>query len=234
MNQDTESAYGVLTEPATLTLKRRLPGPIERVWAYLTDSELRSRWLASGVMEMKANAPFELVWRNNDLTDPPGKAPDWFTGEHRMQGHIVDAEPPHRLVFTWAGSGNVSIELAAQGEAVLLTLTHHRLPDRDTMRGISICWWHAWRAVRPLRRIGTIGRSCAKTTTSGCRLERSRRARQLGVAETVRRMVIHQPHRLHVRVDDGGPHKTEAALFQILADRIRQRGAGRHLAQTRR
>ena len=126
----------------SLTIKRRLPGPVERVWAYLTDSELRSRWLASGVMELKVNAPFELVWRNNELTNPPGKAPDWFTGEHRMQGHIVVVDPPHRLVFTWAGSGNVSIELVAQGEAVLLTLTHHRLPDRDTMRGVS-AGWHA-------------------------------------------------------------------------------------------
>lgn len=86
MNHDIESAYGVLTEPATLTIQRRLSGPIERVWACLTDSELRSRWLASGVMDLKVNAPFELVWRNNELTDPPGKAPDRFTGEHRMQG----------------------------------------------------------------------------------------------------------------------------------------------------
>ena len=34
-------AYGTLIEPATLKIERLLPGPIERVWAYLTDSELR-------------------------------------------------------------------------------------------------------------------------------------------------------------------------------------------------
>ena len=34
-------AYGVLSEPATLTIQRFLPGPIERVWAYLTESEWR-------------------------------------------------------------------------------------------------------------------------------------------------------------------------------------------------
>ena len=38
--------YGVLTEPATLTLRRFLPGPVERVWAYLTQSDLRRQWLA--------------------------------------------------------------------------------------------------------------------------------------------------------------------------------------------
>jgi hypothetical protein len=30
--------YGVLTEPTTLTIQRFLPGPIERVWAFLTES----------------------------------------------------------------------------------------------------------------------------------------------------------------------------------------------------
>ena len=44
----TLDAYGVLTEPATLKIQRVLPGPIERVWAYLTESELRRQWLAAG------------------------------------------------------------------------------------------------------------------------------------------------------------------------------------------
>ena len=72
----TDDAYGTLTEPATLTLQRLLPGPIERVWAYLTDGELRRKWLAAGTMELTAGAPFELVWRNDELTDPPGTRPD--------------------------------------------------------------------------------------------------------------------------------------------------------------
>ena len=45
----TSDAYGVLTEPATLKIQRLLPGPIERVWAYLTESELRRQWLAARV-----------------------------------------------------------------------------------------------------------------------------------------------------------------------------------------
>src|SRR5208282_5598691 len=64
--------YGALTEPTTLTIQRLLPGPIDRVWAYLTESDLRRQWLASGTMEMKVGARFELVWRNNELTSPPG------------------------------------------------------------------------------------------------------------------------------------------------------------------
>ena len=68
-------AYGVLTERATLKIQRLLPGPIERVWAYLTQSDLRRKWLAAGDMEMTVGAPFELVWRNSELTNPPGQRP---------------------------------------------------------------------------------------------------------------------------------------------------------------
>ena len=44
--------YGRLIEPATLKIERLLPGPIERVWAYLTESDLRRQWLASGEMPL--------------------------------------------------------------------------------------------------------------------------------------------------------------------------------------
>jgi len=37
----TLDAYGMLTEPAMLKIQRLLPGPIERVWAYLTAEGIR-------------------------------------------------------------------------------------------------------------------------------------------------------------------------------------------------
>ena len=133
-------AYGVLTEPATLTIQRFLPGPIERVWAYLTESDLRRKWLASGHMEMRVGAPFELVWRNSELTDPPGKRPEGFGEEHRMQSEITELDPPRKLAFTWGKSGGVSMELEPRGERVLLTVIHRRLPDRGMMVGVSTGW----------------------------------------------------------------------------------------------
>ena len=116
-------AYGVLTEPSTLTIQRFLPGPIERVWAYLTESDLRRRWLASGAMEMKVGAPFELVWRNSELTDPPGHRPEGFGEEHRMQSKITELDPPRKLAFTWGKSGGVTFTLEPRGERVLLTVS---------------------------------------------------------------------------------------------------------------
>ena len=136
----TRDAYGTLIEPATLKMQRLLPGPIERIWAYLTDSELRHKWLAAGAMDMKVGAPFELVWRNDELTDPPGERPAGFGDEHRMQSRITELDPPRKLCFAWKDSGDVSIELEAKGDEVLLTLIHRRLPNRSTMLGVSTGW----------------------------------------------------------------------------------------------
>ncbi|RNF85099.1 SRPBCC family protein [Montanilutibacter psychrotolerans] len=136
----TETGFATLTAPDTVRFERLLPGPIERVWAYLTDSDLRRRWLAAGDMQAQAGTPFELVWRNDELTDPPGTRPEGFGQEHRMQSTITVFEPPHRLAFTWNGSGDVSIDLQPQGDEVRLTLIHRQLPDRSTMRKVGAGW----------------------------------------------------------------------------------------------
>lgn len=138
--RSTLDAHGVLTEPATLKIQRLLPGPIERVWAYLTESELRRQWLAAGRMEMKVGAPFELVWRNDALTDPPGQRPPGASAEHRMQSRIIKIDPPRKLVIAWGAGGEVSFKLEPKGDAVLLTVIHRRLPDRATLLNVGAGW----------------------------------------------------------------------------------------------
>ncbi len=132
--------YGVLTEPATLTIQRLLPGPIERVWAYLTESELRRQWLAAGDMTMEVGAPFELVWRNDELTNPPGRRPPGSSEEHRMQSRITELDPPSKLAITWGSTGGVSFELEPQGNDVLLTVIHRRVTDRAVLLNVSGGW----------------------------------------------------------------------------------------------
>jgi uncharacterized protein YndB with AHSA1/START domain len=151
---ETPDAYGTLIEPATLKIQRFLPGPIERAWAYLTESDLRRQWLAAGEMEMRVGATFELVWRNNELTDPPGEPPPGFSGEHRMQSRITELDPPRRLAFTWQGSGDVSFELEPRGSRVLLTVIHRRLPDRATLLKVGP-GWHSHLDVLVARASGT-------------------------------------------------------------------------------
>ena len=132
--------YGALIEPATLKIQRVLPGPIERIWAYLIDGELRRKWLAAGVMDMKIGAPFEFVWRNDELNDPPSARPADFPEEHRMQSRITELDPPRKLSIAWKNSGDVTFQLEPKGEDVLLTLIHRRLPDRSTLLKVSAGW----------------------------------------------------------------------------------------------
>ncbi len=134
-------AFGKLIEPTTLVIQRLLPGPIERVWSFLTESDLRRRWLASGDMVLKVGAPFTLTWRNDELTDPPGARPEGFGKEHSMESRITACDPPRTLTFTW-GEGDVSIALEDRGGKALLTLTHRRIAERSARVMIG-AGWHA-------------------------------------------------------------------------------------------
>ncbi len=138
----TLDAYGTLVEPTTLKIQRLLPGPIDRVWAYLTQSDLRRQWLAAGDMAETAGAAFTLTWRNGELGDGEKDRPADFGEEHSMDSRIVEIDPPRKLVFTWSNSGDVSIELTPVGSDVILTLIHRRLPSRDFMLSVS-AGWHA-------------------------------------------------------------------------------------------
>jgi uncharacterized protein YndB with AHSA1/START domain len=94
-------------------------------------------------MPLEVGAPFELVWRNDELTDPPGERPPGFGAEHRMASRITQCEPPRRLSFAWQNSGDVTIALddLVDGQ-VLLTLTHRRLPGGATTLNVA-AGWHA-------------------------------------------------------------------------------------------
>lgn len=139
LNASVES-FARWSEPLTLTLQRLLPGPIERCWSYLTDSDLRRQWLASGVMPDRTGVPFDLVWRNDELTNPPGQRPEGFSAEHRMESRVLALEPPRRLVIAWGTASEVEFTLEPKGDRVLLTLEHRRAPDAAMRLKVSAGW----------------------------------------------------------------------------------------------
>jgi uncharacterized protein YndB with AHSA1/START domain len=136
----TENSYGVLTEPATLTIERLLPGPVERIWSYLTDGELRRQWLAAGAMEQMVGAPVEFVWRNDELTDPPGARPEGFGDEHRMTCEVLAIDAPRSLAISWGSTGGVTFTLTEKGDEVLLTIVHSRVEDPSVLLNVSAGW----------------------------------------------------------------------------------------------
>ena len=131
--------YAVVTAPQTVRLQRLLPGPIERIWRYLTEGELRRTWLAAGEMQPAAGTAFTLTWRNDELTDPPGRKPEGFGAEHSMDSTVTEYDPPRRLVFTW-GSGEVAFDLEPRGDKVQLTVTHRGISDRASMLMVGAGW----------------------------------------------------------------------------------------------
>ncbi|MGG5887206.1 SRPBCC family protein [Falsiroseomonas sp. HC035] len=137
----TLDAQGVLTEPTTLRIQRLLPGPIERIWAWLTESDLRRQWLAAGPMELRVGGTVELVWRNDELSGGPAQRPPGMESEHRLSSHITRLDPPRLLAFGWGG-GDVTFELEQQGAQVLLTVIHRRLLDRASLLNVG-AGWHA-------------------------------------------------------------------------------------------
>jgi uncharacterized protein YndB with AHSA1/START domain len=150
----SSKSYGTLVDASTVRVERTLRGPIERVWAYLTKSELRAQWLASGDMELKPGATFELVWRNGNLSDPADARPETMSEEHRATCEILEVDPPRKLRYRWHEAGEVTFDLEPQGENVLLTLTHRRLGSRRLVLGVS-AGWHVHLDILAARLAGT-------------------------------------------------------------------------------
>ena len=139
-------AYGVVTGPGTLRLERMLPGPIERVWAYLTEPEKREKWFAAGEMEPREGGRFEPVFHNSKLSAHNEPTPERFQKYEgsSFESRILRYDPPRLLSYTWGGKADseVSFELTPEGSNVLLVVTHSRLPTRKDMLSVS-SGWHA-------------------------------------------------------------------------------------------
>ena len=117
-----------LGEPATVKLERLLPGPIERVWAFITESDKRAKWLAAGDFDLRVGGRVELRFDNNKLS--PAKPRAGEAGAHVSGGVITRLEPPHLLVHTWKSEKwdtECTYQLAERGNDVLLTILHRNL-----------------------------------------------------------------------------------------------------------
>lgn len=140
--------FGTLVAPGSVRFERILPGPIERVWSYLTDPDKRARWLAGGAMQLEVGGSVDLWFKHDDLSPVEAPTPERFAGSKEgssLRGTVTECAPPHRLAFTW-GDGEehpseVTFELETVGDGVRLTLTHRRLgDDRKVWANVSGGW----------------------------------------------------------------------------------------------
>ena len=132
------SEHGVVVEFGMVRFERLLPGPIERVWEYLVDPELRGTWFASGPLERRKGGALTFTFAHSRLAPAGEKAPAKHAGAEGFQfsAQVTQFDPPRLLAWSWDES-EVVFELAPKGNEVLLTLTHRRLPSQDEMRNVS-------------------------------------------------------------------------------------------------
>lgn len=141
-----------------LRFERDLAAPVETVWQYLIDPELRARWLMGGPTEAREGGKLGLTMRHDLLVDEPEETPETYAKNHGKSWSetITRIEPPHLLAFTWSNGedGDITIELAGAGEGrTRLVLTHRgiRIPDHARMFGGG---WSAHLAVLQKRLAG--------------------------------------------------------------------------------
>jgi uncharacterized protein YndB with AHSA1/START domain len=119
-----------LVEPGTVKMERLLPGPVERVWAYITESDKRAKWLAAGEFDLRLGGAIKLEFDNGNLPNE-GPLPEKHKekGKGRFEGKITRFEPMRLLAHTWnmGGDTEVTYELTPRGKDVLLTIVHKRL-----------------------------------------------------------------------------------------------------------
>jgi uncharacterized protein YndB with AHSA1/START domain len=139
--------YGKVIGEGTVRFERLLPGPIERVWAYLTESDKRGEWLARGEMELREGGLVELRFLHAELTPHDEQIPERYRAMENgatMRGAITRCEPPHALSFTWGevsgAYSEVSLELFTETGGVRLVLVHHRLANAGEMVDVASGW----------------------------------------------------------------------------------------------
>jgi uncharacterized protein YndB with AHSA1/START domain len=107
-----------------IIVERRIDAPPDVVYGYLTDSVRWARWQGvSAEIEAVAGGKFQMTMANGMVAE----------------GRFVELVPSQRVAFTWGwhgsalgpGSTTVIIDLAADRDGTLLTLTHEGLPPGD-------------------------------------------------------------------------------------------------------
>lgn len=136
-----------LVGPGAVRLERRLAGPVERVWAYLTEPRLRATWLADGELEPRVGGRVTLLFRHAEITAPDDAPPERYRDTHE-HGHLASGvvtawRPPTLLRHTWDDgeeASEVTFELREDADAVALTITHRRLDTRAAVVSVASGW----------------------------------------------------------------------------------------------
>ena len=125
----------------SLTLKRRLNAPAEKVYAAWTDPEKIVKWfgpdsgpVTKAEIDLRVGGTYTIAFSTLD-------------GEHHQVGGIYrDVVPNERLVFTWAWhtmkerESLVTVTVKPDGAGSILTLLHEKFFDEAARDGHKRGW----------------------------------------------------------------------------------------------
>ena len=126
MARSDQQAKGEMSTVPCVTFTRLLPGPIERVWEYLTDPRKMPTWFGEvASIEPRQGGAVRLV-------------------NGHIRGVVTQWQPPRKLIYTWnvfdsdAPEDAVSaypesyptFELETRGDDVLLIFKHFPILER--------------------------------------------------------------------------------------------------------
>lgn len=141
------SEYGELLDKSTVRFERILPGPIERVWSYIVESEKRRKWLCAGDIGAGDGANVDMHFHNESLSRSEDiEIPEKYAHmprEMSFSGTVTQWDPPHAVAHTWNfedESSEVCYELEEVGDKVRLVLTHRKLETPRTVLDVSAGW----------------------------------------------------------------------------------------------
>ena len=114
--------------PDTIRLERTLDAPVETVWRYLTEAELRRDWFMGG-SDATRGGEFELKVDHDNLSED--KDVEYPEGYAQFKGtvwseKVIRFEPPRLLETTFQSgkNGTVTYELTPVGDKSRLVITH--------------------------------------------------------------------------------------------------------------
>ena len=127
----------------SLTLKRRIKAPPEKVFSAWTDPEKLVRWFGPAETDPESvRAELDVRTGGSYRISFNGLSGEY----HQVGGVYQEVAPPERLVFSWAWHSTpereslVTITLKADGDGTLLTLHHERFFDEKARDGHQQGW----------------------------------------------------------------------------------------------
>jgi uncharacterized protein YndB with AHSA1/START domain len=131
------------TAPDAIRLERMLDAPVETVWRYLTEADLRRQWFMGGT-DARQDGAFDLLVDHDNLSTDEVPYPEGYAA---FKGSIwsekvIRFEPPRLLATTFQSgkSGTVTYELFPEGDRTRLVLTHSGIASGTGAQDFGSGW----------------------------------------------------------------------------------------------